>query len=179
MAVQEQGLSEGARAAASSRGLILASRRQQLLAGLRHALVLRRSAPAPVLSWLGSLRVHGGPASEHNRPAKTPIKARRLRYRSEIGRKGERLSCLGEEHRGEGGGCFASPPVKTRCAVLVTPAPAMWRASPARQRTGPRPEEFHIHTPIPHQIVPQRCSRHQVTALWCWTAVTPRKCSQG
>lgn len=62
MALQEQGLSEGAGAAAFSRGLILASGRRQLLARMRHALVLRRSGLAPVLSCLGSLRIHGRPA---------------------------------------------------------------------------------------------------------------------
>lgn len=62
MALQERGLSEGAGAAAFFRGLILASRRQQLLAGMRHALVRRRSGLALALSCLGSLRIHGGPS---------------------------------------------------------------------------------------------------------------------
>lgn len=59
MALQEWGLSGGAGAAAFFRGLILASRRRQLLAGMRHALVLRRSGLALAFSCLGSLRMHG------------------------------------------------------------------------------------------------------------------------
>lgn len=55
MALREQGLSGGTGAAASSRGLILASRRQQLLAGMRRALVPGNSGLAPVFGCLGSL----------------------------------------------------------------------------------------------------------------------------
>lgn len=44
----------------------------------------------------------------------------------------------------------------------------------ARDRTSP--EEFHIHTRIPHQITPQLCSRNHPRGLRCWSAVTPRKC---
>jgi len=87
MALRERGLSEGAGAAVLSRGLIVPSRRQQLLAGMRHGLVPCRSALALGLSCLGSRRTHGGASRQHNRPDKTPINARRLRYRSEIGRR--------------------------------------------------------------------------------------------
>lgn len=150
--MQEQGLSEGARAAASSRGLILASRRQQLLAGLRHALVLRRSAPAPVLSWLGSLRVHGGPAS---------IIARLRRQSRHDGSGIDQKLGGGEEVKLFRGGaswgrrgvlCFSASEDSMRCISYTGPGHVEGFSGQAKDRSSPR------GVPHPHSYPTPNCA---------------------
>lgn len=111
---------------------------------------------------------------------------------------GGRLGCLGEEHCGEGGGCFAFPPVKTRCSLLVILAPAIWRCFPKTGRANPHPEDRladrlgrsrpaiipalwgkKLCAPIPHQALPRLCSWHQVVALAVTDCSHPKETQPG
>lgn len=117
------------------------------------------SAPAPVLRWPRSRRIPG----EHNRQAKAAKRSTAAPGWIGNWEEGERLSCLGEEHGGEGGRGAALLFHQWRLGALVTAG-----------RGQDRSEEFHIH--IPQQITPWLCSRGHLTALWCWSAATPTKC---